>query len=240
MSQDISSNVFDPILSELSDLHTPKVNTKWSDFCRRKINIHFLEGNIASSHNPVRFANFIPYYCCTPASVLSCDVKIGKFSSPLRWRHNEHDGVSNHQPHDCLLNRLFRRRSKKTSKLRAIDLREGNSPVTGEFPAERANVTRKMFPFDDVIISGTYISDTRSKSRVAKFYNNFDVSLSAPLHDTQMYALVNIDPGMYNIRLWLILFFWGLRAMSSVSEYKEQESFRFSQLLMSVPILGTR
>ena len=31
---------------------------------------------------------------------------------PLRWRHNEHDGVSNHQPHDCLLNRLFGRRSK--------------------------------------------------------------------------------------------------------------------------------
>ena len=28
---------------------------------------------------------------------------------PLRWRHNEHDSVSNHQPHDCLLNRLFNR-----------------------------------------------------------------------------------------------------------------------------------
>ena len=32
---------------------------------------------------------------------------------PLRWRHNGRDIVSNHQPHDCLLNRLFRRRSKK-------------------------------------------------------------------------------------------------------------------------------
>ena len=30
----------------------------------------------------------------------------------LRWRHNAHDGVSNHLPHDCLLNRLFGRRSK--------------------------------------------------------------------------------------------------------------------------------
>ena len=27
------------------------------------------------------------------------------FESSLPWRHNEHDGVSNHQPHDCLLNR---------------------------------------------------------------------------------------------------------------------------------------
>ena len=30
------------------------------------------------------------------------------WSAPsLRWRHNERDSVSNHQPHDCLLNRLF-------------------------------------------------------------------------------------------------------------------------------------
>ena len=57
--------------------------------------------------------------------------------SSLQWRHN--DGVSNHQPHDCLLKRLFRRRSKKTSKLRVTGLCEGNSPVTGEFPARRAS-----------------------------------------------------------------------------------------------------
>ena len=40
----------------------------------------------------------------------------------LQWRHNEHDSVSNHQPHDCLLNRLFGRRSKKTPKLRVTGL----------------------------------------------------------------------------------------------------------------------
>ena len=56
----------------------------------------------------------------------------------LQWRHNEFDCVSNHQPHDCLLNRLFRRRSKKTSKLRVTGLCVGISPVTGEFPAQRA------------------------------------------------------------------------------------------------------
>ena len=71
----------------------------------------------------------------------------------LRWRHNGRDSVSNHQPHDCLLNRLFRRRSKKTSKLRVTRLCAGNSPVTGEFPAQRGAVTRKMFPFDDVIMN---------------------------------------------------------------------------------------
>ena len=36
----------------------------------------------------------------------------------LRARHNERDGVSNHRYLDGLLNRLFRRRSKKLSKLR--------------------------------------------------------------------------------------------------------------------------
>ena len=58
---------------------------------------------------------------------------------PLQWRHNGHDSVSNYQPHDCLLNRLSRRRSKKTSKLRVTGLCEGNSLVTDEFPTQMAS-----------------------------------------------------------------------------------------------------
>ena len=58
------------------------------------------------------------------------------FHKPLQWRHNGRDCVSNHQPHDCLLNRLIRRRSKKTSKLRVTVLCAGNSLGTGEFPAQ--------------------------------------------------------------------------------------------------------
>ena len=57
----------------------------------------------------------------------------------LQWRHNERDGVSNHQPRDCLLNRLFRHRWKITSKLRVTGHWKGNSRVTGEFPAQRAS-----------------------------------------------------------------------------------------------------
>ena len=45
-----------------------------------------------------------------------------------------------------------RHRSKKTSKLHVTGLWEGNSPVTGEFPPHKGPVTRKMFPFDDVIM----------------------------------------------------------------------------------------
>ena len=61
------------------------------------------------------------------------------YRETLQWRHNERNGVSNHRPRDCLLNRLFRRRSDKTSKLRATGRCEGNSTVTGEFPAQRAS-----------------------------------------------------------------------------------------------------
>ena len=57
----------------------------------------------------------------------------------LQWRHNGRGGVTNHQPHDCLLKRLFRHRSKKTPKLPVIVLCTGNSPVTGEFPAQWAS-----------------------------------------------------------------------------------------------------
>ena len=57
----------------------------------------------------------------------------------LQWRHNEHGGISKHQPHDCLLNCLFRRRPKKTSKLRVTGLCEGNLRVTDEIPAQRAS-----------------------------------------------------------------------------------------------------
>ena len=57
----------------------------------------------------------------------------------LLWRQNGRDDVSNHQPHNCLLNCLFRRRSRKTSNLRVTGLCQGNSPVTGEFPAQRTS-----------------------------------------------------------------------------------------------------
>ena len=88
----------------------------------------------------------------------------------LQKRHNGLSSVSNHQPHDCLLNRLFMRRSKKRSKFRVTGLCAGNSPVTVawrqtlettrffkglRWPVNSPHkwpVTRKMFPFDDVIM----------------------------------------------------------------------------------------
>ena len=57
----------------------------------------------------------------------------------LPWHHNEHDDVPNHKSRNCLLNRLFRHRSKQTSKLRVTGLCAGNSPGTCEFPAQMAS-----------------------------------------------------------------------------------------------------
>ena len=60
-------------------------------------------------------------------------------NTALQWRQNERDGVSNHQPHDGLLNCLLRRKSKKTSRLRVTGLCAGNSPLTDEFLAQKAS-----------------------------------------------------------------------------------------------------
>ena len=74
-----------------------------------------------------------------------------KYIHSLQWHHNGHDSVSNHQPHDCLLNRLFRRRSKKTTNSASLAFVRGihRGPVNSP---HKWPVTRKMFPFHDVIM----------------------------------------------------------------------------------------
>ena len=72
------------------------------------------------------------------------------------WRPNACDGILNQRRFDCLLNPLSMRRSKKTSRLRVTGLCEGNSPVTGEFPAQRTsnaeNASIWWRRYDDQII----------------------------------------------------------------------------------------
>ena len=96
-------------------------------------------------------------------------------SSTLQWRHNDHDDVSKHQPHGCLLNRLLRCRSKKTSKLRVTGHCAGNSPGPVNSP-NKGPVTRKTVPFDEVIM--IYFSETNqilyvSVAAIAVTNNNF-------------------------------------------------------------------
>ena len=89
---------------------------------------------------------------------------IGHFEL-LQCRHYERDGVSNHQPHGCVLKRLFTRRSKNTSNLCVTGFCERNSPVNSP---HKGPVTWKMFPFDDVIMWCLLIHEMYSKTFIAK------------------------------------------------------------------------
>ena len=68
--------------------------------------------------------------------------------TPLRWRHNEHDGVSNQQSRHCSLNRYSGadQRKHQSSFVRGINRWPVTSPHKG--PA-----TRKIFPFNDVFMN---------------------------------------------------------------------------------------
>ena len=93
---------------------------------RKKINRHFYDRDKSGS------------------STLSHLMQKRLSITTLQLRHNEYDGISNHQRFDCLLNRLFRHRENKISKPRVTGLCEGNSPVTGEFPAQRASAVENV------------------------------------------------------------------------------------------------
>ena len=73
----------------------------------------------------------------------------------IHWRHNEHNGVSNHRRLDCFLNQPFVQ----------VQIKENikaprHWPLWEEFGGDRwpvnsphkGPVTHKMFPFDDVIM----------------------------------------------------------------------------------------
>ena len=76
---------------------------------------------------------------CSAKGMVIAEGLLPTWDEPVQWLHNERDGVSNHRRINCLPNPLSRCRSKKTSKLLVTGLCEGNSPVTGEFPAQRAS-----------------------------------------------------------------------------------------------------
>ena len=72
---------------------------------------------VHNNPTPLHSSNF--YQC---QLTISWVIMVTYSSISLQWRHNWCDGASNHQPHDCLLNRLFKRRPKKASKLRVTGL----------------------------------------------------------------------------------------------------------------------
>ena len=100
--------------------------------------------------------HFLQYVVCEMAAILFRPQCVkgrahrNNFHS-LQWRHNDHGSVSNHQPNNCLLNRLVRGRSKKyqCSASLAFVWRIHWWPVNSP---HKWPVTWKIFPFDDVIM----------------------------------------------------------------------------------------
>ena len=81
----------------------------------------YIDGSVQDCSIPSVLAMKIPP-SCTKSSICWITKKNMVLDTTLEWRYNGRDGVSNHQPHDCLLNRLFRCRSKKISKVRVTGL----------------------------------------------------------------------------------------------------------------------
>ena len=127
ISSDISQYfVWDVMVSTHYRTNTELLSNLWKWYLKIETSIIFIQENA--------FEN------------VSC-----KMSVALHWRHNGPNGVSNHQPHHCWLNRSFMHRPKNTSNSASLAFVQGihRSPVNSP---RKWPVTQKMFPFDDVIM----------------------------------------------------------------------------------------
>ena len=122
----------------------------------------------------------------------------------LQWRHNGRDGVSNHQPLDCLFNRLFRCRSRKHQSSASLAYVRGihrwpvNSPHKGP-------VTREMFPIDDAIMFIWYrvvVDNCTVTSHERHIVSNHDQLFVEQLVQTNNNE--NIKGLLYGILWWRI------------------------------------
>ena len=155
-------------------LSKPMVVSLLTHICANRplwVNMIYLSIFSGSFHWHWAIYDFFPvrmkYSCKNNRPVLNHN-NTAKFE-PLRWRHNGNVGVSNHQPHHCLLNRLFGCRSKKTSKLRVTGLCAGNHRGPVNSP-HKWPVTRKLFPFDDVIMPCVYLVECTAFHFVFSFF----------------------------------------------------------------------
>ena len=112
---------------------------------------------LAESLFTCHFYELLISYMLLATRISFCIIKTGQLTVPcnviaLRWRNNEHEGVSNHQPRNCLFKRSFERWSKRHQSpawqafTRGIPWSPVNSP-------HKRPVTQKMSPFDDVIMT---------------------------------------------------------------------------------------
>ena len=99
-----------------------------------------------------------PEQCIMPV------VFLGKFTFPLHWRHNGRGSVSNHQPHDFYSTVYPGKHQRKHQSSASLAFVWGihRGPVNSP---HKWPVTRKMFPFDDIIVSKTPADDIEQLRR---------------------------------------------------------------------------
>ena len=126
----------------------------------------------------------------------------------LKCRHNGRDGVWNHQPHDCLVystvySGVDQRKHQSSASLAFVwGIHRGleNSPHKGP-------VTRKMFPFDDVIM----VSNSKRSLRNCSVYSTapaktWKFTLIAKLsqhHNDKSWQTKNWEVGCFNVCMML-------------------------------------
>ena len=117
------------------------------------------------------------------------EVKVRRTFCSLHWRHNDHDGVLNHQPHGCLLNLLFQRRSKKNIKVPRHWPLCGEFTVAGEFPAQRdSDVENASIWWRH---HGYNVSDHHVKSDTEQCCNNWRICLlNEPMEVHQQWSVL--------------------------------------------------
>ena len=114
--------------------------------CRCRVQVHIA---LVSRSNNTKYTSRLMYFDILVGKILCIyiflyilcymGVIMEHEKSLLLWRHNERDGFQITSLTIVYLTVYSRRRSKKTSKLRVTGLCDGNSPVTGDFPAQRAS-----------------------------------------------------------------------------------------------------
>ena len=146
-------------------------------------------------------------------------------TSTLQCRHNGRNNVSNHQPHDCFSNRLFRRISKKTSKPRVTGLCAGNSPHIGEFPAQMASNA------ENVSIWWRHHEYEQNSGRIGGWKYCIHMSLSFPANISLRFfkhwciRIHNILLFIYHMGLW---FFTGIyRLILGIKHWKSRFCLKY-------------
>ena len=96
--------------------------------------------------------------------------KVCVVTMTLQWHHNEHDGILNHQPYDCLLNHLFSLSSRKTPKFCITGLYTYNGH-TGDWwiPCTEGQLHGKCF----LLMMSSWINSCKTGKRQLKKLNSF-------------------------------------------------------------------